>query len=100
MAGAYLARRGGADGLGVEFEIRVDGQGLIATQYTLRGQPKGVSEVGIAFTLSSSIDRLTWDRKALWSAYPSDRIGRPQGTAMREPSGPTETYRSMTSGPW
>ncbi len=100
MAGAYLARRGGADGLGVEFEIRVDGQGLITTQYTLRGQPKGVSEVGIAFTLSSSIDRLTWDRKALWSAYPSDHIGRPQGTAMREPSGPTETYRSMTSGPW
>jgi len=100
MAGAYLARRGGADGLGVEFEIRIDGQGLIATQYTLRGQPKGVSEVGIAFTLSSSIDRLTWDRKALWSAYPSDHIGRPRGTAMREPSGPAETYRSIPPGPW
>jgi hypothetical protein len=33
---------------------------------------------------------LPWDRKALWSAYPSDHIGRPQGTAMRGPSGPAE----------
>ncbi len=100
MGGAYMERRGGGDVLGVEFEIRIDGQGLITTQYTLRGQPKGMSEVGIAFTLSSAINRLTWDRKALWSVYPSDHIGRPQGTAMRDPSGPAETYRSIPQGPW
>jgi hypothetical protein len=100
MDGAYMARRGGDDVLGVEFEIRIDGQGMIATQYTLRGQPKGMSEVGIAFTLSSAINRLTWDRNALWSVYPSDHIGRPQGTAMRDPSGPAEAYRSFPQGPW
>jgi len=100
MNGAYMARRGGGDVLGVEFEIRIDGQGVITTEYTLRGQPKGMSEVGIAFTLSSSINRLTWDRKALWSVYPPDHIGRPQGTAMRDPSGPAETYRSIPLGPW
>ena len=98
--GAYLQRRGGGDDLKAEFEIRIDGQGVMTTQYKLHGQPKGMSEVGIAFTLSSSIDRLTWDRKALWSAFPSDHIGRPQGTAMRDPSGPTETYRSTPQGPW
>jgi hypothetical protein len=98
--GAYMERRGGGGVLGVEFEIRIDGQGVMTTQYTLRDQPKGMSEVGIAFTLSRSIDRLTWDRKALWSGCPSDHIGRPQGTAMRDPSGPAETYRSSPQGPW
>ena len=100
MNGAYMARDGGGRVLGVEFEIRIDGQGLMTTQYTLRGQPQDMSEVGIAFTLSSSINRLTWDRKALWSAYPSDHVGRPHGTAMRYPSGPAETYRSEPKGPW
>lgn len=100
MDGAYMARDGGGRVLGVEFEIRIDGQGLMTTQYTLRGQPHDMSEVGIAFTLPSSINRLTWNRKALWSAYPSDHIGRPDGTAMRYPSGPAETYRSEPKGPW
>jgi hypothetical protein len=99
-AGAYMARRGGGDDLGAEFEIRVDNQGVIIVQYTLLGQRKGMSEVGVAFTLPSSIDRLTWDRKALWSAYPSDHIGRPQGTATRDSSGPPETYRSVPGRPW
>ncbi|MGO8791542.1 MAG: glycoside hydrolase family 2 TIM barrel-domain containing protein [Terriglobia bacterium] len=99
-AGAYMDRQGGGDILGVEFEISIDGQGAMTTQYALRGQPKGISEVGIAFTLSSAIDRLTWDRKGLWSAYPSDHIGRPQGTAMKDPTGPAEAYRSEPKGPW
>ena len=100
MNGAYMERDGGGDVLGVEFEISIDGQGVISTQYTLRGQPKDMSEVGITFTLSSSIDRFTWDRKALWSAYPSDHIGRPQGTATKTPSGPAEAYRSRPEGSW
>ena len=99
-AGAYMARRGGGDELGAEFEIRVDGQGVITVEYTLLGTRKGMSEVGLAFTLPSSIDRLTWDRKGLWSAYPPDHIGRPQGTAMRDSSGPPETYRSAPGRPW
>jgi hypothetical protein len=100
LSGAYMDRGGGGDVLRVEFEIRIDGQGLITTEYTIHGQPKGMSEVGVTYTLSSSIDRLTWDRKALWSAYPSDHIGRPQGTARRQPSGPVETYRTDPKRPW
>jgi glycosyl hydrolase family 2 len=99
-AGAYMALRGGGDDLGAEFEIRVDGQGLITVEYTLLGQRKGMSEVGLAFTLPRTIDRLTWDRKGLWSAYPPDHIGRPQGMSMKNPSGPAETYRSAPQGPW
>ena len=67
--------------MSTEFEIRIDGQGLITTAYTLHDPVKAANEVGISYVLSSSIDQLSWDRKALWSAYPNDHIGRPQGTA-------------------
>jgi hypothetical protein len=100
LSGAYMDRGGGGDVLRVEFEIRIDGRGLITTGYAIDGPPTGMSEVGITYTLSSSIDRLTWDLKALWSAYPSDHIGRPRGTAMRERSRPAETYRREPQGPW
>ena len=100
IAGAYMQRRGGGGDLGAEFEIRIDRCGLITTQYTVRSQQKGMSEMGIAFILSNSINKLTWDGKALWSAYPPDHIGRPQGSAMREPNGAAESYRNIPQGPW
>ncbi len=100
LSGAYMDRGGGGEVLRVEFEIRIDGEGLITTEYAIDGQPKGMSEVGIAYTLTGLIDRLAWDRRALWSAYPSDHIGRPQGTARKDPSGPAQSYRGTPSGPW
>ncbi|MBZ5543791.1 MAG: beta-galactosidase, partial [Acidobacteriia bacterium] len=100
LSGAYMARRGDTGVLGVEFEIRIDGQALVTTGYLIHGQPKEMSEVGVAYKLPSSIDRLTWDRKALWSAYPSDHIGRPQGMAMRNASNLVETYRREPKSPW
>jgi hypothetical protein len=101
LAGGYMARLGSeGERVSVEFEIRIDGRGLITTDYTIHDQPKGSSEVGVAYLLPSSIDRLTWDRKALWSAYPSDHIGRPQGTATREAGVPSETYRNEPQGTW
>jgi len=100
LSGDCMARRGDADPVSVEFEIRIDGHGLITTEYIIHGQPKGITEVGVAYTLSSSIDRLVWNRKSLWSAYPPDHIGRPQGTAVRIASLPAETYRSEPKGSW
>lgn len=100
LSGAYMARCGDTGVLGVEFEIRIDGKGLITTGYSIHGQPKEMTEVGITYTLPRSIDRLTWDRKALWTAYPSDHIGRPQGMAARDASNLAENYRTEPKGPW
>jgi hypothetical protein len=100
LAGAYMARRGGLDLVSAEFEVRIDGQGLISTEYSIHGQPKGISEVGVAYTLSNEIDRLMWNRKSLWTAYPPDHIGRPQGTATRIASAATETYGSEPNRSW
>ena len=86
----------------VEFELRIDGAGMITTKYKLVAFPftppephptpwndshfGGFSEVGISFVLADGIDRLAWDRKALWSAYPADHIGRSVGLAQLTPS--------------
>jgi hypothetical protein len=73
---------------------------LITTTYTLHGAVKATNEVGISYVLSPSIARLSWDRKALWSAYPPDHIGRPQGTARRQSRFPAQSYRHAPAGPW
>jgi len=87
--------------MSAEFEIRIDGQGLITTEYTLRDGVRAASEVGISFVLASSINQLSWERKALWSAYPSDHIGRPQGTARRQSRFGARAYRQAPEGiPW
>jgi len=106
LTGQSMARRGSAGSVFVEFEIRFDSQGLITTEYTiikpptLRNDSQAISEVGVAYVLSSLVDRLTWDRKPLWSAYPADHIGRPQGTATRNRLGTVETYRNEPQGDW
>jgi len=90
----------------VNFELRIDGNGLITTKYTLGAFPftppeahahpwnnshyGGFSEVGILFVLTNGVDRLAWNRKSLWSVYPADHIGRSIGVAQR----------AGTSGSW
>src|SRR5208282_4870858 len=100
LIGAHVARRGSGPGMSMAYEIRIDGQGLMTTTYTLRDPLKAANEVGISYVLSSSIDQLSWDSKALWSAYPNDHIGRPQGTARRQSSYAAQTYRRPPVGPW
>jgi len=100
LVGAHVARHGSGPGMSMEFEIRIDGQGLITTAYTLHDPVKAANEVGISYVLSSSIEQLWWDRKALWSAYPNDHIGRPMGIARRQSSFAAQTYRQPPVGPW
>jgi hypothetical protein len=99
----------------VRFQVRVDGQGLITTRYTLAAIPPltrkvidegyrrdvgGYWEAGVAFVLTSNVDRLSWKRKGLWSAYPEDHIGRNEGVAKREGRGAAQRYGEKPSWPW
>lgn len=86
----------------VSFQIRIDGVGLMSVRYRLGRFPDmapenvilpwngtdagGYSEVGVKFTLPAGVDRLSWDRRGLWSVYPDDHIGRERGVAFRHPS--------------
>ena len=84
------------------FQIRIDGAGLMTVHYTVKHTPDpppaaksipwnltdagGYSEVGVQFTLPASVDRLQWDRKALWTVYPEDHVGRGRGVAWKDPA--------------
>ncbi|MCL6544316.1 MAG: hypothetical protein K6T61_03745 [Bryobacteraceae bacterium] len=99
----------------VRFQVRVDGSGLITTRYTLDAIPPltrqvidegyrrdvgGYWETGVAYVLTSEVDRLAWRRKGLWSAYPEDHIGRNAGVARREGRGGQQRYGEKPSWPW
>lgn len=77
ISGSYGAVEAG-------FTVKVDGKGLITNQYSIKNPPGDVTEVGIAYDVSPSVDRLSWDRQGLWSAYPSDHIGRTTGVVNRD----------------
>jgi hypothetical protein len=100
VTGRYLAVRGSEDHGDAKFEIRIDGRGLITTTYSIGNSIKEGSEVGVAFLLSSRVDRLAWEKKCLWSVYPADHIGRPNGVARKDGSREPENYREVPHGSW
>ncbi len=84
----------------VDFEVRIDGAGLIATTYRVTSQPRQLNELGIGYLLTNSIDRLSWDRKALWTEYPADHIGRAKGLAVKDGGHGSLSYRSEPTWSW
>jgi len=97
ISGRYMAVRGGEERGKTEFQVRIDGAGLITTHYTVFDLPEDASEVGVSYELSNDVDRLTWRKNSLWSVYPADHIGRPQGVAMKVNG---EKYRTEPAHPW
>ncbi len=99
ITGRYMSVHGNAERGNAEFQVRIDGAGLITTRYTTFDLPQEASEVGVSYELSSDADRLAWQKNSLWSVYPADHIGRPRGVAMRL-DGPLERYRVEPAHPW
>jgi beta-galactosidase/beta-glucuronidase len=46
------------------------------------GNKSDIQELGWILTMSPRFDHFSWKRQALWSVYPDDHIGRPQGMAL------------------
>ncbi len=91
----------GYEQIGVQFSVRVDGSGLITTDYTIENPPAHpLNEVGVFYVLTDDIDRLTWEREAQYSVYPEDHIGRPSGTAKRYRGYGRDTYRVKPEWSW
>jgi len=93
--------------VGVVFVVKIDGQGLINTEFNISNPPPpnagsigntGYDEVGVTYLLPAAVDRIRWERKGLWSAYPEDHIGRNRGTAPR--AGKVPVYREEPTWPW
>lgn len=90
----------GIDGIPVRFEILIDPDGCITTRYRAETKAGDYPNLGVAYLLPDSFDRLSWKRKAPWSGYPNDHIGRPEGVALRRPSHPMPPYRQEPTWPW
>jgi len=90
----------GIDGISVHFEIEISGGGLIATRYRVETKAANDSNLGIAYLLPNSFDTLAWKRSAIWSRYPSDHIGRPEGIAKMQADHPMPRYREEPAWPW
>ncbi len=81
------------------FQVRIDGQGLMTTKYTIDyipGEPPpatyspwdatsvgGYSEVGVSYMMPTSSAGLSWERKGLYASYPATHIGRAEGTVAK-----------------
>lgn len=91
----------GYDPVHVLFRIAINGDGILTTTYTIHNPPSEyILEAGVSYILSDDIDRLTWDREAVFSGYPEDHIGRPSGVAYRYRENGKDTYRTEPSWSW
>ena len=90
----------GIESIPVEFECTIDGAGLITTRYRIPGEDHGNACIGVAFLLPPTVEKLAWRRKALWSVYPDDHIGRPQGIALKQVSHPPQRYGTKPEWAW
>jgi hypothetical protein len=90
----------GIDGIPVQFEIVIEADAGITTRYRAEIKSGGHPNLGIAYLLPDSFDKLGWKRKALWSAYPDDHIGRAEGVALRKAVHPMPAYRQEPTWPW
>jgi hypothetical protein len=60
-------------------------------------------QVGLVFDVPRALDTLSWRRRAQWSVYPDDHVGRPLGTAKAFPGTPvlaTASPHVRPTWPW
>jgi hypothetical protein len=64
-----------------KYDLVVTPEGALTTRASFRNEgPKLLArEIGLVFSVPKDCDLLRWERRADWSVYPSDHIGRPQG---------------------
>lgn len=85
--------------MGASYTVSIDGAGLVTTGYTITNPIAGAKETGVIYDVSNEVDKLSWDRKGLWSVYPADDIGRNSGVANKD-SGHSDTYRVQPTWSW
>jgi hypothetical protein len=62
--------------------ISPDGRIRVDSDFLYSGPDIHAREIGLRFSVPRGCEELTWSRDAEWSVYPSDHIGRPEGTAL------------------
>ena len=77
IEGSYAEAKG-------SYTLSFGNEGAVSVHYSYAVTEQGKCDprqIGIVFGLPAGCQSLSWRRKAFWSSYPDDHIGRPQGTA-------------------
>lgn len=75
VAGEYAEAQG-------RFSLKFAGNGRLTVDYDFKlKSPLESMQFGVVLDLPRQCDTLSWKRKAQWSYYPDDHIGRAEGTA-------------------
>lgn len=105
VAGKYMEASG-------SYAIRIHGNGEAAVSYRFTytaAEKITARQIGMVFYAPRSCDTLNWKRRAQWSVYPEDHVGRPEGTAKALPdpslvgkagSWMEVAYREKPTWPW
>ena len=79
--GVYLA---GSDELKAQlnYTLRIgpDAQADLSWTLSWKAADAAAREAGLKFLLPAATDRMSWFSDSLWTEYPPDHIGRPQGS--------------------
>jgi beta-galactosidase len=83
VEGAYAEAEG-------RYSLRITPRGELILDYLFTSKVKmKPRQVGMVMYVARDCDTLRWRRKADWTLYPEDHIGRPFGTAKANPSSET-----------
>lgn len=92
---------GMAGDIKVKYLFLISGDGEITIRYSIENLPEKIQEAGLVMALSKDLNRLAWKRKALWSVYPDDHIGRPEGQSDKTVlKSVAEAYRQKPVDSW
>jgi beta-galactosidase len=73
---------------GYDIRLDQDGNAEFGYDFTYSGPGLWVRELGLEFELPLSFGELEWERRAEYTSYPEDSIGRPHGVALAHPPVP------------
>ncbi len=70
------------------YDVRMDrgGNVEISYEFAYAGKDLWVRELGLEFDLPRTFETLSWERRAEYSGYPDDYIGRARGVAPAHPA--------------
>lgn len=98
--GNTIISKGDYDSLEVVFKLEFGHNG-IRVSYELPNAPASADLTAIVFELDKALDRISWQRDAIWSYMPDDHIGREGGTVSRLGDAPEPAaYREKPGNDW
>ena len=83
------------------YAVRIDGAGRAELSYEFKVRAKAnPRQYGLVVYLPRPFDTLSWSRRAQWTVYPGNHIGRPLGSAEALSPGREPVFRREPGWDW